>query len=155
MAVNKVVRRIAAVTAISLVLAVSALELWYRALLPSTLPVASSERVPDFLKRTLWASHFGGEGAPELRPMFPFFVSIFIPGRGASRNLAVGAARFYGRPERQLHYMLHQAALATWISRNWSAEDALTTYAAQGWMGSDSIGARAEPVSCSARLWAS
>lgn len=139
--VRKVIRRVVAAVVIIVVTAVAGLELWYRALLPSSAPVASKQAVPDLVKRSLWAYDFRGDGEPELRRMFPFFVSIFIRGREAPQNLAAGVARFYGKPERQLHYMLHQAALATWISRNWSAEDAINTDASHLWMGSDSVGA--------------
>jgi hypothetical protein len=120
---------------------VAGLELWYRALLPSNVPVASKRAVPDLLRRTLWAYEFRGDGEPQLRPMFPFFVTLFIRDGEAPRGLAAGVARFYGKPERQLHYMLHQAALATWISRNWSPDDAINTYAAHLWMGADTVGA--------------
>jgi membrane carboxypeptidase/penicillin-binding protein len=99
--------------------------------------------VPELLKKTLWAYDFRGAGQPEVRPLFPFLVSIFVWGREAPASLASGVARFYGKPERQLHYTLHQVALATWISRNWSAEDAINTYASHLWLGSEVVGAEA------------
>jgi hypothetical protein len=141
--VRKLIRRLIAGVAIIALLAVASLELWYRSLLPTNLPVATKQAVPSLLAQTLWAYDFRGAGQPELRPLFPFFVSIFIRGREAPANLASGVARFYAKPERHLQYMLHQLALATWISRNWSAGDAINTYASQLWLGSDVVGAEA------------
>ncbi len=138
---RRVIRNAAAALAIILVASLGGLEVWYRALLPSTMPVATKRAMPDLLKRTLWAYDFRAEGEPQLSPMFPFLVSIFVRRTAPPQNLAAGVARFYGQPERQLPYMLHQVALATWVSRNWSAEDAINTYASHLWMGADTVGA--------------
>jgi len=140
----RTVFRVGAVTsAVILVSALAALELWYRLLLPTGMPEPSNRSLPDLLSRTLWAYDFRGDGEPRLRPMFPFIVGSIVGGPEASKNLAAGVARFYGRPERAIRYTLHQFALATWVSRNWSTDDAISTYASHLWMGNDDLGAEA------------
>lgn len=125
------------------VAAAAGLEIWYRSLLPAELPQPSRREIPRLLKRTLWAYDFRGDGDPRLSPVYPFFVGFLLRGPDARHSLATGVARFFGQPERGLDYVLHQAALATWISRSWSAEDALKTYASHLWMGRDHIGVEA------------
>jgi Transglycosylase len=127
--------------AVIVVSALVALELWYRLLLPARMPQPSKQTVPDLLSRTLWVYDFRGDGEPRLRPSFPFIVGSIVGGPEASQNLAAGVARFYGQPERESQYKLHQVALATWISRNWSTDDAISTYASHIWMGNDHLGA--------------
>lgn len=123
------------------VCALVALEVGYRLLLPPSMPQPSKRTVPELLSRTLWAYYFRGDGEPRLRPIFPFIVGSMVWAPDGSQSLAAGVARFYGRPERASQYMLHQLALATWVSRNWSANDAISTYASHLWMGNDHIGA--------------
>jgi len=130
---------LSAVAAI-VVCALVALEVGYRLLLPASMPQPSKRTVPELLSRTLWAYDFRGNGEPRLRPIFPFIVGSVVWGSEESQSLAAGVARFYGRPERASQYMLHQLALATWVSRNWSANDAISTYASHLWMGNDYIG---------------
>jgi hypothetical protein len=137
---RRIIRNGAAAAAILVLVTLVGLELWYRALLPYAMPIASKRTIPDLLKRTFWAYDFRGDGEPELPFMFPFFASIFTQGAQPRTSLAAGVARFYGKPERHLDYMLHQAALITWVSRNWSAEDAMNTYASHVWMGSEVYG---------------
>lgn len=140
---RRVIRYVVAAAAMLLFVALVGLELWYRTLLPSSLPIASKRAIPDLLMRTLWAYDFRGEGEPELRFMFPFLVSIFIQGAQPRQNFTAGVVRFYGKRERHLDHVLHQAALATWVSRNWSADDAMNTYASHLWMGSETYGVEA------------
>lgn len=104
------------------------------------MPQPTKQTVPDLLSRTLWAYDFRGDGEPRLRPIFPFIVGSVVRGPEASQNLAAGVARLYGRRERASHYTLHQLALATWISRNWSTDDAMSTYASHIWMGDNHLG---------------
>jgi transglycosylase-like protein len=127
--------------AVIVVSALAALEVWYRLLLPAKMPQPTKRTMPELLSRTLWAYDFRGDGDPRLHPIFPFIVGSVVRGPEASQNLAAGVARFYGQRERALHYTLHQIALATWISRNWSTDDAINTYASQLWMGNDHLGA--------------
>jgi transglycosylase-like protein len=144
------VRRILRIGTISLaaivVAALVALEFWYRTLLPASMPQPSKRAVPDLLSRTLWAYDFRGDGEPRLRPVFPFIVGSVIGGQEAPHNLAAGVAVFYGKPEPAAQYKLHQVALATWISRNWSTDEAISTYASHLWMGNDHLGAEAGAI---------
>ncbi len=44
------------------------------------------------------------------------------------------------KPEKHLRYLFRQLALATWVSRHWTADEALDTYASLLWLGEDRYG---------------
>lgn len=136
------------VTALALVaVALGALELWYRSLLPRELPTASGTPQPVLVREMIWLHECRGHGTPRLRPIYPFlFGPILFARDRADACLATGVARLLTpsspKPERHLRRVVREAALATWVSRHWTAEQALDTYASEVWIGQGVHGLR-------------
>lgn len=129
------------------VVALGGLELWYRSLLPRELPTASGMPQPRLVHEMLWLHECRGHGTPYLRPIHPFLLGPVLFARDrADACLATSVARLLtassSKPERHLRRTVREAALATWVSRHWTAEQALDTFAAEVWMGQGVHGLR-------------
>ena len=121
------------------------LELWYRSLLPGLLPQASTVSSPKLVRDAIWIDDCAGNGDPYLRPVYPFLIGSFLAREGPDTSLSAGIARMTLPPpavhrEGNLRRMLRAMALATWVSRHWTPEQALNTYAALAWLGDDRYG---------------
>jgi Transglycosylase len=120
-----------------------ALEVWYRTLLPSQLPCPSDSSSSQLVRDTMWLYQCAGHGRPHLRPIFPFLLGSVLRDPHSDGALAAGVTRLllsHDKPERQLRRALRELALATWISRHWTADEALDTYASLSWLGDSRYG---------------
>ncbi len=137
--------RLAVVAVLALVsLVLIALEMWYRSLLPAALPQPSAMTAPKLVRDAIWLQDCAGLGDPQLHRVYPFLLGSLVAGRGADLSLSAGLARMSLAPESpresSVKRMLREMALATWISRHWTVEQALDTYASLSWMGDDRYG---------------
>jgi Transglycosylase len=148
------VRRLAAFALAASLFVGVASELWYRSLLPDDLPAAPPPPVSARAREIVWQD-CRTPGPPRLeRSWPPFFVGTLaqrtVEGlreprleRHENRSCLVGqAARLLDRrpPRRTPRYLIDQLALATWVERNWTAEQALDFVAANVWMGEGARG---------------
>jgi hypothetical protein len=139
-------------TAVAAALAATlVLESLYWAMLPKPLPTPAMEPLPPLVRDVLWVE-FGGRPVRGSWPYFPFTVSWLLPHDSAREALLsriallhVSAIRDHGRLARGNEFSGHlrEAAVATWISRHWTADEAVDTYGANVWMGGDRVGLRA------------
>lgn len=120
------------------------LEIWYATLLPKELPRPSQDTLPPLLLKTAWAYDFRGEGEPTVKAIYPFLLGTFVPVASARQSLCASMARYSAArvPQPQFKRLLRELALATWISRHWTADQALTTFLSSVWMGQDRHGVR-------------
>ena len=120
------------------------LEGYYRILLPNQLPTVSAEPIPSQVRDALWLG-CGANRKHDLHPLFPFIISLFFPQNRPDELLLSQIARIHigrlqqeGRlpHEKNLKFQLREAAVSTWISRHWTADQAVDTYGSLVWMGS-------------------
>jgi hypothetical protein len=130
---------------------VVAVELWYRSLLPEVLPAPSRDPLPPLVRAALWVE-CRGTGEARVHPQYPFLLPAVIkiateavPDHDSGGTLLWQLARIHlsHEPMKHLRHRLRSMALATWISRHWSVEDALDAYGAWVWTGEDRRGLRA------------
>jgi hypothetical protein len=148
-------RRLAAYAAGSLATLVLgpvlAVEVWYRSLLPATLPQPSSDLLPPLVRSALWVE-LRGQGPLRVRASRPFLLgglwravrATDLVGPSDSRLLPQ-LARYQVGPmatQGELRRAVSEAAMATWLSRHWTAEQALDTYGALVWIGRGQHGLR-------------
>ncbi|SPF43029.1 putative Multimodular transpeptidase-transglycosylase [Syntrophobacter sp. SbD1] len=127
------------------------LEGYYRILLPKQLPAVSAEPIPTQVRDALWLG-CGAKRKHDLHPLFPFIISLFFPQNRPDELLLSRIARIHiGRlqqegklpHEKNLKFQLREAAVSTWISRHWTADQAVDTYGSLVWMGSGHRGLQA------------
>lgn len=123
------------------------LEVWYSTLLPRQLPEPATGKLPQSVREAFLLENCK-EASLRMRPLYPFFVSWFIGGQdglclptGVAR-LHVGELRSHGIFQREHHLklLLREIAVATWVSRHWTAQQTVDTYASLVWMGDESYG---------------
>jgi hypothetical protein len=118
-----------------------ALEVWYRTLLPASLPVAVATPLPPLVRAAFWLE-INQEGPRRLPKLFPFLVSYFFQER-ASAMLPSAVARVSAHPvqgEGNMKGQLRALALTTWFGRHWTADECLETYASLVWLGDEQVG---------------
>ncbi len=127
------------------------LEGFYWILLPNQLPTVSAEPIPTQVRDALWLG-CGANRKHDLHPFFPFVISLFFPENRPDELLLSQIARIHiGRlqqegklpHEKNLKFQLREAAVSTWISRHWTADQAVDTFGSWVWMGSDRRGLQA------------
>jgi hypothetical protein len=137
-------------------LAVLASEIWYRSLLPDDLPTVAPAPVSASARDVIWIE-CGGTGPPRLGHRWPpFLLGTFVQIAAQAmeephlRDESPGclihlAARLLDHrpPRRTPRYLADQLALATWVERNWTAEQTLDFVAANVWMGEGRHGIQA------------
>src|SRR5208283_3798031 len=103
------------------------------------------------VRHALWLG-CGAIRKHDLHPLFPFIISLFFPQNRPDELLLSQIARIHiGRlqqegklpHEKNLKFQLREAAVSTWISRHWTADQAVDTYVSLVWMGSDRRGLQA------------
>jgi Transglycosylase len=136
-AVTWIVRSIALLLSLA-ILAPVVLYLFGLMLLPSDRKPDDPGTVPPMARDLLWRE-LGGEGPPAMPPLSPY--TEFFRVSVAGKNLAIAAGRGLlkqGGTPRPWMPALYSAAL--WTSRNWSAEQALTTILVRSYYGHDLYG---------------
>lgn len=127
------------------------LEGYYWILLPNQLPTVSPEPIPTQVRDALWLG-CGANRKHDLHPLFPFIISLFFPQNRPDELLLSQIARIHiGRlqqegklpHEKNLKFLLREAAVSTWISRHWTADQAVDTFGSLVWMGNDRRGLQA------------
>ena len=121
----------------------AALEASYHGLLQAQLPQPSPISSPKLVRDAIWVYECAGDGTPRLRPVYPFLLGSLLSRTRSDDCLATVVARLtleMPHQEGNLKRILRELALSTWISRHWTAEQALDTYAALVWMGDNRHG---------------
>lgn len=107
--------------------------------LPVERPRRADRPLPDRVRRAIWVE-FGGTGTPRLMPYRPFLLTQLVSrdhglGSTQGRLLHGVAVQTLTTPMRTVHFLMRSTALATWVSRNWTAEQAIDAYGSRVWMG--------------------
>ena len=140
---KKILRRLGFGALVFVILCLVALEVWYRTLLPPQQPQPSVTSSSQLTREMMWLYHCAGQGRPRLRPIYPFLLGSLFRDPHSQGSLAAGVTRLllsYDKPERPLKRVFRELALATWVSRHWTANEALDTYASLVWMGDGRYG---------------
>lgn len=138
-------RRLGLAVLVLLVLWFAGSEVWYRKLLESApLPNPPSRHYPAPLRQACW-TELGESGSPRMQPwamgMLPFQF-----GWAVARTTFSGKPRFpltsgfataaqLSRSRAQGNNHLRRTAISIWITRHWSAEQALDGILDQSWFG--------------------
>lgn len=110
-----------------------ALYLYGLTLLPSSRNSASPESVPPIARTLLW-HELGGGGQPKLPVLNPYTHFTAPSGPGMSLAISAGRSLFRtGEPPRP--WMPAFFSSVVWTSRNWSADEALSTVLARAYYG--------------------
>ncbi len=103
------------------------------------LPRAPQPRT-DFASRVLWASV--APWPPQLQPLWPW--SLVGPRPGAGVSWLVARPWLASRPPQErtpmLNWHFHGLALSVWVSRHWTAEEVMASYAENASFGGGLIG---------------